>query len=154
WRGATRAGPTRSAASTPSSTSCRSASRRSGSSPSSALRSFRVERPQLLHLLGVGSVTVRTGNLEQRGQALELRVPEEDRHPLADQAVAGVVVPVAVRAERRLRVVRVQAAQSVEADVAVELLQHAVELGPVGDVVARRPEVARVEADAEALVVV
>jgi hypothetical protein len=36
------------------------------------------------------------GNLEQRGQPLQLRVTEEDAELLADQAVADVLVAVAV----------------------------------------------------------
>jgi len=99
-------------------------------------------------------VAVRAGHLEQCGQALQLRVPEEDRQLVADQAVADVVVPVAVRAERRLRVVHVQATQTVEPDLAVELLDHGVQLGRLRHVVAGGEQVARVEADAQPLVVV
>ena len=119
-RAATRAGRTSSAASTPSSTSCRSASRRSGFSRRS-LRSLRVELLAASPSAPRPGRGRRPGNLEQRGQALQLRVAEEDAELLADQAVADVLVPVAVRAERRLRVVHVQAAQAVEADLAVEL---------------------------------
>ena len=89
------------------------------------------------------------GDLEQRGQALEGGMAEEDAEPLAELALEDVRVPVAVRPERRLRVVQVQAAQPVEADVAVELLDERVERVPVGHVVAGDPQVARVEADAE-----
>jgi hypothetical protein len=46
---------------------------------------------------------------------------EKDAELLAHQAVADVVVPVAVRAQGRLRVVDVQAAEPVEADPLVEL---------------------------------
>ena len=88
-------------------------------------------------------------NLEQRRQSLELRVGEEDAELLAEQAVADVFVPVEVRAERRLRVVHMQAAEPVEADQPVDFFDDAVELGGVCDVVARDVEVARVEADAE-----
>jgi len=41
-------------------------------------------------------------------QMLQARVPEEDGEPVADQALAEVGVSVAVRPERRLRVVDVQ----------------------------------------------
>src|SRR2546430_11584154 len=89
------------------------------------------------------------GDLEQRGQLLQFRMAEEDTQLLAEEALADVVVPVTVRAERRLRVVHVQGAEAVEADLPVELPEHCVERGAVGDVVARHIEVARVEADAE-----
>jgi hypothetical protein len=52
-------------------------------------------------------VAVLAGHLEECGQLLELRVGEEDAEVLAEQACADVVVAVAVRAQRNLRVVRV-----------------------------------------------
>jgi len=72
---------------------------------------------------------------------------EEDAELLAQQAVADVLVSVAVRAEWRLRVVHVQAAQPVEPNQPVDVLHDAVELGGVGDVITRDVEVAGVEAD-------
>jgi hypothetical protein len=93
-------------------------------------------------------------NLKQRRLSLKLRVPEEDAELLAHQAVADVLVAVAVRAERRLRVVHVQAAQALDADVPAELPEQVVERGRLGDVVAGREQVARIEADAEPLVAV
>jgi len=42
------------------------------------------------------------GNLQQRRQGLQLWMGEEDAELLAEQAVTDVLVPVAVRAERRL----------------------------------------------------
>ena len=89
-------------------------------------------------------------HLEQRRQTLQLLVAEKDRELVADQTVTDVVVPVAVRPERRLRVVHVQAAEPVEADRIVELAEHAVELGALRDVVPRGEEVAGVETDPEA----
>jgi len=97
-------------------------------------------------------VAVAPGDLEQRGEPLQLRVAEKDAELLAEEAVADVVVPIAVRAERRLRVVHVQAAQAVEADALVEVGDQTVEHLPIGDVVARGEQVARVEADTEPLV--
>jgi hypothetical protein len=52
-------------------------------------------------------VAVASRDLQQRGEALQLRVAEEDAELLAEQAVADVLVAVEVRAERRLRVVHV-----------------------------------------------
>ena len=74
---------------------------------------------------------------------------EEDAEPLAQQALADVGVPVAIRPERRLCVVHVQHAEAVAADAAVERVEHAVERRPLGHVAPRDEEVARVEAHAE-----
>jgi len=52
-------------------------------------------------------VPVRSGNFQERRQALELRMCQENAEVLAEQAFADVVVAVAIRAEWRLRVVRV-----------------------------------------------
>src|SRR5437764_358597 len=68
---------------------------------------------QLPHLVGVGAMAVRARHLEQRREALEPRVREEDAELLADQALADVRVPVAVRPERRGRVVHVEDAEPV-----------------------------------------
>ena len=69
-------------------------------------------------------MAVGAGNLEIGRQALELRMREEDAELFADQALADVVVPVAVRPERRLRVVHVQRPQPVEADPLVDLAEQ------------------------------
>ncbi len=61
---------------------------------------------------------------------------------------------VEVRPERRRRVVDVQAAQPVEPDAAVELGNRRVERRGVGDIDARGPPVAGVEADTESRVTV
>ena len=97
-------------------------------------------------------MAVRTRDLEKRRQPLQLRVRKKDPELFAEQALADVVVPVAVRSERRLRVVDVQGAQPLEADPLVDLGEHAVELLPLRDVVAGDVEVTGVEADAEPLV--
>ena len=59
---------------------------------------------------------------------------------------------VAIRAEGRVGVVDVQAAQPIEPDRVVEVRERLVERVGVGDVDARDPPVARVEADPEPLV--
>src|SRR3954465_14161154 len=83
---------------------------------------------------------------------LELRMGDEDAQVLAEHPVADVVVAVAVGAEWRLRVVHVQRAKAIEADLLVLLGEHLVELLLTSDVVTGDVEVAGVEADAEALV--
>ena len=70
----------------------------------------------------------------------------------ADLAVAEVAVAVAVGAERRCGVVDVQRAEPVEADHAVELVEHGGERLGGADVVAGGEQVAGVQADAEPLV--
>ena len=92
-------------------------------------RADGMEVSQLLHLGRVRAVAVRAGDLEQRRQALERRMGEEDGQAVADLALADVRVPVAVRAERRRRVVHVQGAQPVEADPVVHLRHDRVERG-------------------------
>ena len=113
-----------------------------------------VQLPQPLELHRVRPVPVRPRRLEDRRQLLERGMREERVQPLAHQPGADRVVAVAVRAERLLRVVDVQAAQPVEADLAVEVGDGGVEHGLVGDVDARRVPVAGVEADAEPRMVV
>ena len=80
-----------------------------------------MELTKLADLVGVRAVSVGTGNLEQDGQFLESRLREEDSEPFSHQPGADVVVAVTVRAEWRLRVVRVQGAKAVEPDASVEL---------------------------------
>src|SRR3954453_13750914 len=95
---------------------------------------------------------VLAGNLEIRRKFLELRMGEEDAQVLAEQAVADVVMPIAVGAERRLWGVLVQHAEAIEADLLIDLDEHLVQLLPTGDFVAGHVKVAGVEADAEPLV--
>jgi hypothetical protein len=113
-----------------------------------------VEVAELLNLVRVRSVAVGARDLEDRRQPLELRMREEDAHPVADLALEDVGVPVAVRAERRAGVVYVQRPQPVEPDALFDLVHAGVERRAIGDVDARDPEVARVEADAESRVAV
>src|SRR5262249_57662291 len=77
---------------------------------------------------------------------------EEGAEALADQPLADVVVAVAVRAEGRFRVVRVECAKSVEAHARIDVREQRVERSAIGDVHARRVEVTRVEAEPEPLV--
>jgi hypothetical protein len=65
---------------------------------------------QLRDLVRVRAVTVLAWNLENRGQALEARVGQEDPELVAEDALADVRVAVAVRAQLRLGVVHVQGA--------------------------------------------
>src|SRR5437588_1581498 len=108
-----------------------------------------VEVTQLLDLLGVGSVTVLAGDLEHDRQVLQLRMREEDAEAFAHHALADVVVAVAVRAERRLRVVCMQRTEAIEADPLVDVAQCGVERFGVGDVDTGDVPVAGVQADAE-----
>jgi hypothetical protein len=81
-----------------------------------------VKGPELAYLVGVRAVSVLSGYLEDRRQALEPRVGEEDAELLAEHAIANVGVPVAIGSELRRSVVRVQRAQAVEADSLVDLV--------------------------------
>ena len=94
------------------------------------------------------------GTSSRAGRPWSLGCDEEDAELVAHQALADVVVTVAVRAQGRLRVVHVQCLEAVEPDLFVHFLYDAVQLVSVGDVVARGVQVARVEADADARVAV
>ena len=80
---------------------------------------------------------------------LQRGVGEEGAEVLAHLSLEHVRVPVAVRAERRRGVVDVQCPQAIQADARVELTDELVDLLGIADVVARRIEVARVEAQPE-----
>src|SRR5205085_2526569 len=93
-----------------------------------------VQPAHLLELVRVRAVVVRAWDLEERRQALELRMREEDAELAAEHALADVRVAVAVRAERIARVVDVQRTQAVEADPIVELLEQLVDDHALRDV--------------------
>src|SRR5690606_36916897 len=95
-----------------------------------------------------------TGHLEVGAESLEPWMRQEGAEPLADLALADVLVAIAVRAERCLRVVEVDRAKSLGADRLVELLEPVVEHRAIGHVDAAHPPVARVEAHAEARVAI
>jgi len=86
-----------------------------------------VQLLRLADLVFVGALLVGPGDLQHSGQSLESRVAEEDAEPLVEQSFEDVRVPVAVRSERRLRVVDVQRTQPVEADRGVDLVEQRVE---------------------------
>jgi hypothetical protein len=77
-------------------------------------------------------------------------VSEKHAELLAHQALGDAVVAIAIRAEGCLRVVDMEAADSVEADPFVDLVEEPIELIVIGDVVAGCVEVAGIEAEAEA----
>ena len=89
----------------------------------------------------------RAGSFSKAGSDRKAAQPAR-----ADLALARHGVAVAVRAERCLRVVHVQAAQAADADGLLEVLDHLADLLRRRDVEAGREHVARVEAHAEALV--
>src|SRR5436190_1196195 len=111
------------------------------------LRPARVEVTQLLDLLCVRPVAVPARHFQVDGELLQPRVRDERAEPLADQPVADVVVSVAVRAEWRPRVVRVERAQPVEADACIDVVEERIERRAIRDVDARRVQMAGVEAD-------
>src|ERR687897_2654055 len=84
----------------------------------------RVELTELADLVGVRPLAVLPGHLEHDREMLQLAMCEEGAEPIADQALPDVLVPVAVRSERRLRVVCVKRAEAVEPDPFVELREN------------------------------
>ena len=108
--------------------------------------------PGALDLGEVGAVLVGPGRLEHRGQILEAGLGEERGDAaLAHLALADVRVLVAVGALGHRAVVDVQAAEPVEADLAVEVVDDERECLRLDDVVAAREQVAAVDADADPL---
>src|SRR6059036_3136657 len=118
-----------------------------GPSATALRRPALVQIPELAHLVRVWPLLVLARGLEEDREVLQRRVTDEDAELLAHQTVEEVRVAVAVRAERRRRVVDVQRAKPLEPDQLVHPFEHPVELPAVGDVVARRVEMARIEAD-------
>jgi Family of unknown function (DUF5946) len=118
--------------------------------PSARRDSLGPQLARARHLSGIRTLSVGSGNLEQRGQVFEARLGEERPEPGAAELTLGKVgVAVAVRAERRLGVVHVQAAQAVEAHDGVELVDDRGEPLGVAHVVAAGEQMAAVEADPE-----
>src|SRR5262249_48010061 len=111
---------------------------------------------QLAHLRDVGrlhGLPLDAGPLEDRRQPLEARLRQErGAARLAELALPERRVAVAIRAERRLRVVHVDAAEASLAQVLDEVVDDALEPGVVADVETAREHVAGVEADTHALV--
>src|SRR5919204_2370514 len=100
-----------------------------------------VELTQLPNLVGVRAFAVLSRDLEQHRKLLQPRVREERAEPFTHQPFADVLVSVPVRAERRLRVVRVQCAQAVEPDFLVQVVEQRVECGGLRRADARDLEV-------------
>src|SRR4051812_1516131 len=106
-----------------------------------------------LDLLDAGPALVRPGCLHDARQPVEARLGEEHRAAAgAELALRDVGVAVAVRAERRLGVVEVKRSDALDADELDALVEHAAERLGGADLEAGGEQVARVEADAEALV--
>src|SRR2546428_446368 len=81
--------------------------------------------------VGVRSFAVLARDLEQHRQTLQPRACEECAQSFAHQALTDVLVAVAIRSERRLRVVRVQDAHPIEAAPSVEIFEEHVDRGTV-----------------------
>ena len=99
-----------------------------------------------------GAFLIRTGCLQGRRQTFEAGLREEGGEAApAHLSLTDVGVTISTGAERGGRVVDVEAAQPVEADLLVGLVEHRGQVGLIGDVIALYEEVAGVEAEAEAL---
>ena len=77
---------------------------------------------------------VLAGNLEQSRQALYVGMGEKRSEAFAHEAFADVRVAVAIRPERRLRIVYVDGAEAVQADAVVDLRKRLFDSGRVGHV--------------------
>src|SRR5829696_750862 len=92
-------------------------------------------------------MVVGAWGLHHGGEALHGLGGQEGAHPLAELALEHVRVPVAVRPERRGRVVDMQRSEAVEPDPLLHLLEDAAEGLRLPDLDPRHVEMARVEAD-------
>src|SRR5512133_135786 len=109
---------------------------------------------RLFDLLAIGAALVGPRHLERRRQALEARLGEERGEAAAAHlAVADVGVTIAAGAEPRAGVVDVHAAQSLQADLGVGLVEDGAEMLGIADVESLHEQVAGIEAETEALVV-
>src|SRR5207253_1301744 len=105
----------------------------------------------LVPFLALG-VILFLGRFEQHGQAGEARVREDVREAgVADLAEADVGVAVDARIERGFAVVEVPGADFFHADVFAGQGDHALVAGARANVVTGGEDVARVDADADAL---
>src|SRR2546425_726642 len=93
----------------------------SASPPEDPDRRLPCGTPGHRQVLGGGTVAREAGDLQDGGPPLELRVAEQSPEGvLGDGALAQVGVAVAVGTEGHLRVVEVDAGESVEAERGVE----------------------------------
>src|SRR3954471_16971316 len=106
-----------------------------------------------LDLLGARPALVGPRRLHDARQPVEARLGQEHRAAVrAELALRDVGVAVAVRTERGLRVVEVQGPDALDADELHALVEDRPERLGRADLEAGGEQVARVEADAEALV--
>src|SRR5919108_4280781 len=111
-------------------------------------QTLATHRERVVHVVAIDRLPLGSRTLEHAREPLEARLRQKGcAARAADLAVAEVLVAVDVGAERRLRVVDVQRPEAVEPDDAVELVEHPRERLGTADVVARREQVAGVEAD-------
>jgi hypothetical protein len=93
------------------------------------------------------------GNLEHGGDVLQIGLAQQGAQRLgADGALPEVLMPVAARPERHLRVVEMDAAQTAETQHGGELVDERVGLGHGGELDAGGPQVLGIESDADARV--
>lgn len=77
---------------------------------------------------------ILAGHLEQSRQALYMGMREKRSEALPHEPFADVRMAIAVRPERRLRIVYVDRAEAIQADAVVDLRKHLIDPGRVGHV--------------------
>src|SRR3954453_17548175 len=113
------------------------------------------QRPQQRQILAIRLVLDRLRRLQQFRDAAEALVVQQEAKGLdTDLAVADVLMPVDARAERLLRVVEMKRADVVNSDVRFERIDCPFVIVAIAEFVSRGEDVARIETDADALLVV
>src|SRR3954451_4649400 len=97
----------------------------------------------------------RLRRLQQFRDAAEARVVQQEAKGLdADLAVADVLMPVDARAERLLRIVEMKRADIFDSDMRFERIDRPLVFVAIADLVSRGEDVARIETDADAPLVI
>src|SRR5881392_1607564 len=97
----------------------------------------------------------RLRRLQQLGDAAEPPIVQKKAKRFhSDLAVADVLMPIDARAERLFRIVEVKRADVGDADVLIERLDRSLVIVTVAELVSRGEDVAGVETDADALLVI
>src|SRR3954452_14006810 len=113
------------------------------------------QRPQQRQILAIRLVLDRIRRLQQFGDAAEALVVQQKSKGLdADLAVADVLMPIDTRPKRLLRIVEMERADVFDSDVRCECVDRPLVVIAVAEFVSRGEDVAGIETDADALLVI
>src|SRR3954452_937659 len=113
------------------------------------------QRPKQCQILPIRLMFDRLRRLQQFRDAAEALVIQQETKGLdADLAVADVLMPIDARAERLLRVIEMKRADVFDSDVRFERIDRPLVIVAIAKLVSRGEDVAGIETDADALLVV